>query len=83
MPRRWSSSRAGNSVSSDRDDDLAAAVVGNAVLLAEAVHGLAARDAVARFERARLVVEAGMDDAAVVAGLVGGQAVLGLQNDQR
>ena len=52
------------------DDDLAAALVRHAVLLAEAVHELAALDAVPRLQRARLVVEAGVDDAAVVAGLV-------------
>jgi len=65
------------------DHDLAAALVGDAVLGAEAVERLAARDAVACLERARQVVEAGVHDAAVVSGLVGGHAILGLEHRHR
>ena len=64
------------------DDDLAAALVGDAVLGAEAVHQLAALGAVPRLERAGLVVEPGVNDAAVVPGLVCGEFALGLEDDQ-
>src|SRR5205085_2012608 len=55
----------------------------DAVCGAEAVHRLAAGDAVAGLQRAGLVVQPRVDDAAVVTRLVCAQAVLGLQYDQR
>src|SRR4029434_6243611 len=64
------------------DDDLAAALVSNSVLLAEAVHQLASFDAVLSFQGTGLVVEAGMDDAAVMARLMRGIAIFGFQQDQ-
>ncbi len=57
------------------DDQLAAFLEGNAVVAAEALHRSSAGDAVARLQRAGAVIEAGVNDAAVVAGLVGGDAV--------
>ncbi len=60
------------------DDQLAAALVGDSLLGAEAVERPCALDAEPRLEGARLVVEAGVDDAAVVAALVGGDAILPL-----
>ena len=54
---------------------------GNAVLLAEAFHGGRSGNAVARLQRAGLVVEAGMNDSAVVAGLVSGYAVFLVHDD--
>src|SRR5207302_100523 len=51
------------------DDDLAAALVGDPVVGAVAVHQLPAVGAVLGLERAGLVVEAGVDDPAVVPGL--------------
>ena len=53
-----------------RDDDLAAAVEGDAVLLAEALEERAAARARARLERAGLVVEARVNDAAVAPRLM-------------
>src|SRR3970040_356483 len=53
-----------------RDDDLAAQLVADAVLVAEAHQLLSAGDAVLRLQRAGRVVDAGVDDAAVVAALV-------------
>src|SRR3974390_2210944 len=67
-------------VGSGGDDQLAALLVGNGVLGAEALHGGASGDAVARLERAGAVVEAGVNDAAVVSGLVGGDAVFFLDD---
>ena len=52
-----------------RDDDLAAALDGDAALLAVVVQARGALDAQARLQRARLVVDAGVDDPGVVAGL--------------
>ena len=60
---------------------LAAGLVGDPVLPAEAVQGFAAGDAVPGLQRTGLVIEPGMDHAAVVAGLVGGQSVFGLEHD--
>lgn len=62
------------------DDDLAAPFVGDVVLPAKAVHRLAPLDAQARLGAVRFVVKPGVDHAAVVSGLVGGQAVLGFQH---
>jgi hypothetical protein len=61
-------------------DQLAAALVGDALLVAEPVDLAGALHAEARLERAGLVVEAGVDDPAVVPALVSGNAVLRLQD---
>ena len=66
-----------------RHDDLAAAFMRDAVLRAKAIHRFAAFNAIARLHRAGLVVKAGMDDAAVMPGLVGGEAVFRLEEDLR
>jgi len=63
-------------------DHLAAAFMGDVVVGAEPVHGLPPLGAVARLERAGLVVESGVDHTAVVPGLVRRQPVLGLQHHQ-
>ena len=63
-------------------NQLAALFVRNAVLGAEALHRGASGDAVARLERAGAVVEAGVDDAGVVSGLMGGDAVFFLDDDE-
>lgn len=55
------------------DEDLAALVVGDVVLAAELLEEVDAATAESCLERARLVVEAGMDNTAVVAGLVCGE----------
>jgi len=54
------------------DDDLAADLVRNRVLTAESDHGLCARYGEASLHGAGLVIEAGVDDAAVMAGLMCG-----------
>ena len=82
-PRRSSSSSAGISAERGRNDQLAASLVRDLVSLAESVHLLAPLDAVLRFEGARLVVEPGVDHAAVVSRLVGRQRCLGLEDDER
>ncbi len=53
-------------------DDLAAALVGDAVRLAEVIHARGAVHAQLRLERAGFVVDAGVDDTAVVPGLMRG-----------
>src|ERR671935_2277875 len=63
----------------ERDDELAAALDRDVVALAERVELRRAVDAQPRLERPRRVVDAGVDDAAVVAGLV--RAELGLAVD--
>ncbi|MNN22455.1 hypothetical protein D3C81_1358130 [compost metagenome] len=60
---------------------LAALVVTDAVLVAEGLGGLVAFQAEARLQAARGVVDAGMDYATVVAGLVLGRAGLFLQQE--
>ncbi|MNE35350.1 hypothetical protein D3C80_1291040 [compost metagenome] len=55
---------------------LAALVVGNAVLVTEGLGGLVAFQAETRLQAARRVIDAGVDDAAVMAGLVLGRAGL-------
>ena len=50
------------------DDELAAAIVRNVVRCAERVEPLGAFDAELRFQRSGRVVDAGVDDAAVVRG---------------
>ena len=82
-PRRGaaSSSSPGSSDSSRRDDHLAAALVGDAArvaVLGQLAHAL---DAQARLQRAGHVVDAGVGDARVVAGLVVGEPVLALEHD--
>ena len=61
--------------------DLAAALVGDAVLVAEVVQPADALDAQPRLQRAGLVVDAGVGDAGVRAGLVHADAVLALEHD--
>ena len=63
-----------------RDDDLAAALDGDAALLAVGVQARGALDAQPRLQRARLVVDAGVDDAGVVAGLAGAHLVGGVDH---
>ncbi len=50
--------------------NLSADLEGNIVLAAELDHGRRTSNAVLRLQRARLVIDAGVDDAAVMAGLV-------------
>ncbi len=64
------------------DHDFAAQLVGQVVFLAEFDHETRALDGHLGLEAAWLVVQAGVDDAAVVAGLVGGDLGLFLQNDE-
>ena len=72
-----------NAINGTLLDDLAAALMRQSMLGAETIHRLAACDAVVGLERAGLVVESGVDHAAVVAGLVCGQVTLGLQHHDR
>ena len=65
-----------------RDDYFAADFVRDVVLAAELDHGGGAGDAESRLQRTGLVVEAGVDDAAVVSALVAGDAVFFLQNQK-
>ena len=74
-PRRSSSSRRGELAVVQRDDDLPAALVGDPALVAVVVQARGALDAQPRLQRARLVVDAGVDDAGVVAGLAGADLV--------
>ena len=57
------------------DDDLAADFVRDAVFAAELDHGCGAGNAEARLKRSGLVVNARVDDAAVVAALVAGHGL--------
>jgi hypothetical protein len=66
----------------DRDDQLAADLVRHVVPLAEVDQLTTPLGAGARLERARPVVDAGVDHATVVAGLVRADPLLGLQHDQ-
>src|SRR5262245_20282967 len=54
----------------DGDDNLAAALVGDAVFFAEPIHRLAAGGAQASAVRTRLVIESRVNDAAIVSALV-------------
>jgi hypothetical protein len=65
-----------------RDDHLAARLHGDAVLVAEGLHQPHALDAEARLVGAGLVVDAGVNDPAVVAGLVLGDLPLFLEHHQ-
>ncbi len=62
------------------DDHLAAPLVVDSVLVAKPDHGLHALDAELGLAGARTVVDSRVDDAAVVAGLVGGQLPLFLHH---
>src|SRR5688572_22396542 len=64
-----------------RNDNLPATLMRDPVLLAEAVHRFAPFDAILCFQRARFVVQTGMDDAAVVAGLMRREPVLRLEQN--
>lgn len=64
-------------------NDLAAALERDAVLLAESSQRLAADGAIARLGGAGLVVEARVDDAAVVPGLMLGEGPFGLEEQKR
>lgn len=55
----------------------------DAMLLAEAHHAEPALDAVSRFRRAWLVIKAGMNDAAVMPGLMGRQFLFRFDDDKR
>ena len=63
------------------DDELAAALVRHVVLVAVGVEGVAALGAELGLQRARLVVDAGVDDAGVVARLVGGDLVFSFEDE--
>ena len=64
-----------------RHDQLAADFVGDAVVAAEGGHFLDAGDGQTGLERAGLVIKAGMEHAAVVAGLMAADVGLFFQND--
>ncbi len=70
VPLRYSSSRAGSSLSRGRHDELAAAVGRHAVALAELVHQARTLGAQPSLEGTRSVVDARMDHPGVVAGLM-------------
>jgi len=63
-----------------RHDQLAAALVGDPLFGAEPVEGARAFDAEGSLQGARLVIEAGVDDAAVVPALMSGEAVFRLEH---
>ena len=65
------------------NDYLAATLMGNTMVLAVAIHGLPAQGAVPGFERAWFVVQAGMNYAAVVPGLMSRNGRFSLQDDER
>ena len=65
------------------DDHLPAALAGDLVLLAVLVHLAGALHAQARLQRARRVIDARVDHARVVAGLVGSDLVLALEHANR
>ena len=83
MPRRSSSSSPASSDSSSATITFPQRSNGIAVLLAELVQLARALDAQPRLERARRVVDARVDDSAVVAGLVEADVVLLLEDDDR
>src|SRR5690606_35383395 len=64
-----------------RDQELAAGLEGNVVLATELLRRLGPFPAQPGLQRSRLIVDAGMDDAAVVPGLVTPEAVLLLKED--
>jgi hypothetical protein len=66
-----------------RDDQLAAALMADAVVLAVLVHQAGALDAQPGLERSRLVVDTAVDHPGVVAGLVPCRPVLTLEDGHR
>src|SRR5208337_3632455 len=64
------------------DHQLAAFLKSNSMVLAEALHGSRACQAVARLEGTGFVIETRMNYAAVVSGLVGGYVVFLLDYEQ-
>ncbi len=64
-----------------RHHQLAADLVRDAVLGAQLDQSAPAGDALARLVRSRLVVETGVDDAAVVTGLMAGDVALRFEHD--
>jgi hypothetical protein len=66
-----------------RDDQLAAALAGNTPLVAERVHLTRPLHAQARLQRARAVIDTGVNDTGVVAGLVGAELALALEQAER
>ncbi len=83
LPRRSSSSRPAHLGVGGGDDQLAAALEGDAAGFAVLVHGGGASHAELGLQRARRVVDAGVDDSRVVAGLVGPDRRLALEHANR
>ena len=88
LRRRWRARRAkrlevGTFGASRRDDELAAARVGHTVLLRRIVEQAAPCDAQRRLQRARRIVEAGVDDAAVVGAGVEARARVPFEHADR
>jgi len=73
---------AGEFVRMGGDDDFATDLVGDVVFAAELYHGRGTGYAEAGFQRAGLVIDAGVDDAAVVSALVAGDAVFFFENEE-
>src|SRR5262249_21639278 len=67
----------------DSDDNLAALLVVDAMLAAKTVKSLPPFDTGPGLQGARFIVESGVNDSAIITGLVRRQTVLRLQNDQR
>ena len=63
--------QARNLLRAGRDHQLAALLEWNTLLLAKALHGSSACDAVLRLQRTGFVVETGMDNPAIVTRLMG------------
>ena len=72
----------GNLFSSGGDHELATLFERNTVLLAKALHGRCSGDTVASLQRASFVVETGMDDSAVMSGLMGGDMIFFFNDDE-
>src|SRR4051794_6785681 len=64
-----------------RNDDLARLLVGDPSIHTEAIHLITALGAKRSLERTRLVIESGVNDPRVVAGLVCREPILGLKHD--
>jgi hypothetical protein len=73
---------AGYFIGRSGDDNFAADIMRDTFLAAEGDHGGGALNAEARLQRSRLVVEAGMDDTAVVAARVAAHVVLFLHDGE-
>ena len=65
-----------------RHDDLPARFPADPVIVAELLHQPGALDAQSGLERSRLVIRAGVDDAAVVTGLMGAETRLLVEDDE-